>query len=148
MITHIRRAGVGCGRGGCLGGDMGGQVARIGWGSTSAAPQDAPLVLDLNADASRGVRIADAGIEAVGIQHQRHAQRDAAVLRSSAARWRKDAASGLDAAKFAAVNGNARFGSGPQAAAIPIGGAGVGRRVEAGRPGAAQADAQSVRQRP
>lgn len=65
MITHIRRAGVGCGRGGCLGGDMGGQAGRIGWGSTSAAAQDALLVLDLNANGSRGVRIADAGIEAV-----------------------------------------------------------------------------------
>ena len=65
MITHIRRVGVGCGRGGCLGGVMGGQAVRIGWGSTSAAAQDALLVLDLNANGSRGVRIADAGIEAV-----------------------------------------------------------------------------------
>jgi hypothetical protein len=44
---------------------MGGQAGRIGWGSTSAAAQDALLVLDLNANGSRGVRIADAGIEAV-----------------------------------------------------------------------------------
>ena len=69
MITDIRRAGVGCGRGGFLGSDMGGLVGRVGWGSTFAAAQDALLVLDLNADGSRGVRIADAGIEAVGIQH-------------------------------------------------------------------------------
>ena len=54
MITHIRRAGVGCGRGGCLGGDMGGQAVRIGWGSTRAAAQDALLLVDLNADGSRG----------------------------------------------------------------------------------------------
>ena len=54
MITHIRRAGVGCGRDGCLGGDMGGQAGRIGWGSTRAAAQDALLVVDLNADGSRG----------------------------------------------------------------------------------------------
>jgi hypothetical protein len=33
---------------------MGGQAVRIGWGSTFAAAQDALLVLDLNADGSRG----------------------------------------------------------------------------------------------
>jgi len=54
MITHIRSAGVGCGRSWCLGGDMGGQAGRIGWGSTFAAAQDALPVLDLNADGTRG----------------------------------------------------------------------------------------------
>jgi hypothetical protein len=44
---------------------MGDQAGRIGWGSTFAAAQDALPGLDLNADGSRGVRIADAGIEAV-----------------------------------------------------------------------------------
>jgi len=44
---------------------MGGQVARIGWGSTCAAAQHALPVLGLTADGARGVRIADAGIEAV-----------------------------------------------------------------------------------
>jgi hypothetical protein len=47
---------------------MGGQAGRIGWGSTFAAAQDAMLVQHLNADGSRGVRIADAGIEAVEMQ--------------------------------------------------------------------------------
>lgn len=121
MITHIRRAGVGCGRGGCLGGDMGGQVARIGWGSTSAAPQDAPLVLDLNADASRGVRIADAGIEAVGIQHQRRAQRDAAVLRSSAARWRKDASPAWTQPNLPLSMGTPVSDRGPKPPQYPLG---------------------------
>ena len=36
------------------GGDMGGQAGRIGRGSTCAAAQDALLVLDLNANGSRG----------------------------------------------------------------------------------------------
>jgi hypothetical protein len=54
MITHIRRAGVGCWRSWCLGGDMGDQACRIGCGSTFAAAQDALPGLDLNADGSRG----------------------------------------------------------------------------------------------
>jgi hypothetical protein len=33
---------------------LGGLVGRVGWGSTCAAAQDALLVLDLNADGSRG----------------------------------------------------------------------------------------------
>jgi hypothetical protein len=33
---------------------MGGQAVRIGWGSTRAAAQDALLLVDLNADGSRG----------------------------------------------------------------------------------------------
>ena len=51
-----------------MGGDTGGLVGRVGCGSTFAAAQDLLRVLDLNADGSRGVRIADAGIEAVEMQ--------------------------------------------------------------------------------
>jgi hypothetical protein len=44
---------------------MSGQAVRIGWGPTFAAAQDALPGLDLNADGSRGGRIAEARIEAV-----------------------------------------------------------------------------------
>jgi hypothetical protein len=43
---------------------MGGQAGRIGWGSTGAAAQDALLVLDLNADGTRGA--GDGGIDQAG----------------------------------------------------------------------------------
>ena len=66
-LTIVTAPGWGAG-GVDVGGDMGGQAGRIGWGSTCAAAQHALPVLDLTADGARGGKIAEAGIEAVEIQ--------------------------------------------------------------------------------
>ena len=73
---------------------MGGQVARIGWGSTFAAAQDALLVLDLNADGSRGA--GDGGID--------HAKKVVVVRRRDAGRADMEAV-----AKARDANGNLAF---------------------------------------